>query len=163
MYSTSWEQSNRKCSQYLKSRIQKSFACGIQNPENICSWNPESWKYLLMESGTGIQKTFAHWIRKIFAHGIRNPTLWNLEPRSRTRIPESIIFGVRNPQRWNHESSIPGMRSPHNESGIQDCRRLPYKGRFMLLWTKISQSICLCYLKVLLHLASRFIHRMTTH
>ena len=28
-----------------------NFAYGIQNPGNFCSWNPESGKFLLVESG----------------------------------------------------------------------------------------------------------------
>ena len=41
---------------------------GFRNPANFCIWNPESWKFLLVESGIrdpGIRNT---------AVGIRNPT-----------------------------------------------------------------------------------------
>ena len=34
---------------------------GFRNPGNFCIWNPESWKFLLVESG-------------ILGLGIRNPT-----------------------------------------------------------------------------------------
>ena len=43
--------------------IEKIFARGIRNLENICPWNPESRKYLLVESG--IQGTFARRIRYV--------------------------------------------------------------------------------------------------
>ena len=34
----------------VKSGIREIFACGIRNPGNLCSWNPESGKFLLVES-----------------------------------------------------------------------------------------------------------------
>ena len=49
---------------------------GFRNPGNFCIWNPESWKFLLVESGIlglGIRNT---------GLGIRNPTN-NSNPESK--------------------------------------------------------------------------------
>ena len=63
----------------MESEIQETFVDGIWKPGNICSWNLESRKHLLVESG--IQA-------------------------SQFKIPENRFFGIRNPLRWNLESSI---------------------------------------------------------
>ena len=57
---------------------------GFQNPGNFCIWNPESWKFLLVESGIlglGIRNTGV---------GIRNPTN-NSNPESKFHLKRSGI------------------------------------------------------------------------
>ena len=62
----------------------------FRNPGNFCSWNPESGKILLLESGIlglGPRNT---------AQGIRNPTKdWNLE----SKLYWNPVPGIRNSQR----------------------------------------------------------------
>ena len=59
--------------------IQETFACGIRNPGNICLWNLEFRKHLLVESG--IQDTFA---RGIWNRG--NICLWNPQSYSGMQV-----------------------------------------------------------------------------
>ena len=97
----------------VESGIQKIFASGIWNPENICLWNPEFRKYLLMESG----------IQKIFACRIRNPEnicLWNLESKKYLLVESGIqkifacgigvlLFRIRNPGLGVQNSRKPNL------------------------------------------------------
>ena len=88
----------------MESGIHETFAYGIRNPWNFCSWNRESVKLLLMESG----------MRKNFPCGNRNPgkfCLWN--PQSgkillvEAVIGENFAFEMWNPVKfclWNLES-----------------------------------------------------------
>ena len=65
---------------------------GFRNPRNFCIWNPESWKFLLLESGIlglGIRNTGV---------GIRNPTN-NSNPESNST---EIDLESSN---WNPEST----------------------------------------------------------
>ena len=94
------------------SAIQEIFACTIRNRENFCLYNPESRKFLLVQSG----------IREIFYCTIRNRGNFCLyNPGSGKFLLVQSGMGKRFCL-WNPESSVleSGIRSSRNaESGIQ--------------------------------------------
>ena len=102
------------------STIQEIFACTFWNRENFCLYNPESRKFLLVQSV--IQKIFACTIRnrKIFAFIIRNRDsfcLYNPQSRKFLLVQSMHNFCLWGPESWVWES---GIRSSRNvESGIQ--------------------------------------------
>ena len=75
----------------------KIFAYGIWNPESRKHLLTESGKYLLMESGILLFET------------------WNLGLGPESRKAEFLESGIH---RGGIMNPVPGMRSPHNESGI---------------------------------------------
>ena len=98
-----------------------------RNPGNFYFQNPESRKFLLVES----------WIQEIFASRILNPgkfclcnpELWTLKSRQRlkdSKVP--VTIGIRDPSFTDKESGIQYLESGiHNEeSVIQDCLGFPY-------------------------------------
>ena len=94
-------------------RIQESFACGIQNPDNSCLWNRKTL-------GFGKRNT---------AKGIRNPLM-------------IAIAGINSTTSTDKESGILQLESGIHgvESRISDCLRFHYYlGRFindiLQIWT----------------------------
>ena len=99
----------------------------IKKSGNFCFQNPESRKFLLVES----------WIQEIFASRILNPgkfCLWNPEPwtlKCRKQLKESripVTIGIRDPSFTDKESGIQYLESGihGDESVIQDCLGFPY-------------------------------------
>ena len=86
----------------------------FRNPGNFCLYNPESGKFLLVQSG----------IQEIFACTIRNPgnfLLYNPESRKfllvQSGIGKSFAYGIRNPRFWNPEYVAQGMRNLESSPG----------------------------------------------
>ena len=79
---------------------------GLRNPGNICLWNPESRKYLLVESR----------IQETFACGIWNPghiCSWNLESRKHLLVESAVLL-------WNAGLEFRIPKSRLLGSGMQD-------------------------------------------